>query len=214
MRGMPGWERALAGAGVAVAVPVSLSVAGWWVSASLALSGLLQIGDTHIAMSALAGLIGGVMLDIVFLGRWVRSFYAVPLVAMVPLYLFWTAIATAWFMGLPFGNLTLGTLAGAYMGRRALHAGADEWEFRRQALVTALVAANVTGLAALGIGLLAMREPYTLAFARRILGLEGLVSAQSADVVIVTGAVLALSVVQFLLCRGASECAFRLGGGD
>lgn len=207
---MPNWERALIGAFIAIVVPVSLLVVGWWGAATLSMSRILPLSDGPIAAAAIAGLTVGVLLVIWRLPHWARAFYTAPLALIVPVYLVWTAIATAWFMGLPFGNLCLGCTAGGYAARRALHRGQSSQAAGEAIARTALAAATTTALAALGIGLLAMREPYTLAFARQALGTSRFVADSAADALIVTVAVLGLFVAQYGATRLVGHLALRL----
>ncbi len=210
---VPLWERAAIYLFFFVATPVTLLVAGWWGAAALAMYARLPISDEQIAACAWGGLALGLALSISRTGTWLRRFYHIPLRLAAALYAFWCAIATAWFMGLPFGNLLLGACAGAYMGRRAVYATAGKPKSSNVARHTALFAACFTALAALGIGVLAIREPYTLAFARRILGTARFMPDGSADVVLVALAVAGLLALQYGITWLAARVASRLPGG-
>jgi hypothetical protein len=204
------WEKVLVGGFVGAAVPFTLMVIGWWGSASLLMSGLLRVTDAQIAVVALVGLALGLLLDLLFLRRGIAAFYRVDLRLLAPIYLFWTATATAFFMGLPLGNLLLGTVAGAYVGRRAVNGamqGPDRWRLVGR---TSLCTAGVTSAAALGIGLLAAREPYTLAPFRRLLGLDQAAATVTVDLAIVVVAVVLLAVIQFWLTRLSAVVTMRL----
>jgi hypothetical protein len=203
-------EKALVGAFIGAAAPFTLMVIGWWGSVSLLMIGMLPVSEAQIAVAAWLGLSLGLLLDLVLLRRWVGKFYQVDLRILGPLYLFWTAVATAFFMGLPLGNLILGTAAGAYIGRRAVNTpmpGADRWRLVGRA---SLFTAGVTSTAALGIGLLAVREPYTLAPFRRLLGLEQGAATLLLDLAIVVVAVVLLSAIQFWMTRLSAVVAMRL----
>jgi hypothetical protein len=202
-------EKILAGGFIGAAMPLTLMVIGWWGSAWLLLAGLLPVTDAQIALTAQLGLLLGLLLDVLLLRSWVRFFYQADLRLIAMLYLFWIAVATAFFMGLPFGNLMLGTAAGAYVGRRAVIAatpGADRSRLVGQA---SLFTASITSAAALGIGLLAAQEPYTLAPFRRLLGIEQGPATLMVDLVIVVVAVVLLAAIQFWLTRLSAVLAMR-----
>ena len=207
---MSRWEKALVGGIIGAAVPFTLMVIVWWGSASLLMASLLRVTDAQIAAAAWSGLALGVLLDVAFLRKWIGVFYRVDLRLLLPLYLFWTAVATAFFMGLPLGNLLLGTAAGAYAGRRAVNVaipGPDRWRLVGR---ISLFTAGVTSVAALGIGLLAAREPYTLAPFRRLLGLDQAAATLTVDLAIVVVAVVLLAAIQFWLTRFSAAATMRL----
>jgi hypothetical protein len=210
---VPPWERAAIAVFFFVATPLTLLVAAWWGAASLAMYGRLPISDAHIAAFAWGGLALGLALSITRTRIWLQRFYRVPLSLAAIVYAFWSAIATAWFMGLPFGNLLLGACAGAYMGRWVVHNQGTGVTASGAARRAALFASSVTGLAALGIGILAIREPYTLAFARRILGTARFMPDGSADVLLVTAAVAGLLALQYGITWMAARVAAALPGG-
>jgi hypothetical protein len=185
-------------------------VIGWWGSASLLMTGVLGVTDAQIAVAAGVALALGLLLDLAFLPTWIAAFYQVDLRLLAPIYLFWTVIATAFFMGLPLGNLLLGTAAGAYIGRRAVNPAIPSVDAWRLVSRTSLFAAGVTSAAALGIGLLAAREPYILAPFRRLLGLDQAAAAFTADLAIVAVAVALLAGIQFWLTRLSADLTMRL----
>jgi hypothetical protein len=204
------WEKALIGAMLGAAVPFTLLVIGWWGSASLLMTGALRVSDAEISVAAGVGLSLGLLFDLAFLRRWIAVFYRADLRLLVPVYLFWTAIATAFFMGLPMGNLLLGSAAGVYAGRRAANTAMPEPDAWGLVTRTSLFAAGVTSAAALGIGLLAAREPYTLAPFRRLLGLDQASAILTADLAIVAMAVVLIAAIQFWLTRLSAAVAMRL----
>ena len=104
---------------IAILYPVLLFVFFWWGSASLAMSHIMPIPEIGIAIVAFVGLASGVFLDVLYLRKWAALFYDADLMLMMLLYICCTILAVAMFMGLPLGNLILGTAVGLYSGRRA-----------------------------------------------------------------------------------------------
>ena len=112
-------ESLLVGVFLCLTVPFVFFVVGWWGSAGLYLYHVIAIPEKGIAVCAFAGLALGIALTLLFLKRWVAGFYAMPAVVTVAFYLFWFAVMTAFFMGVPIGNVALGALVGLYVGRKA-----------------------------------------------------------------------------------------------
>jgi hypothetical protein len=203
------WERIIIGIFSGLACAVSLLVVGWWISASLSIYHLLPISDQGIAIAALVGLGLGIFLDVLFLKTWIVRFYSLDWRLAAPLYLFWVAIATAWFMGLPLGTLILGTAAGLYIGRRYRHTGTSAADFARQVRNASLLVALVTGMASLGIGILALGETYILADIQRIVGTSAGAATLGVGVGIVLVLCLVLAGLQYWCTRTAAKFAFQ-----
>lgn len=203
-------ESTIVGLVIAVICPVSLFVLWWWVAAALRIYGGFSISEHGIATAAFTGLGLGVVLDILGLKNWIARFYSLDVKLTALAYLFWSATAVAFFMGLPFGNIALGTLAGLYIGRKQYHAGASGDLFARSARNVSIFTALVTGAEALLIGVLALGESITLAGLRAI-GLDQSAATGLTGVGLVGVGCLVLMAVQFWCTRTAAALAFRLG---
>jgi len=143
-------------------------VACWWAAAMVH----MYVGGVSVNMvivAALTGLLAGIVLDTLFLRRWIRGFYAARLWILAIVYGALCVVAVASFMGLPVGTFALGLLAGAYAGRRQIHNPSDGIPGRGLRRV-AFFAALLTAGAALPIGLLALREQSVADLFRGILG--------------------------------------------
>jgi hypothetical protein len=203
-------ESIIVGSFLGIACPLSFFVLGWWTSASLAMSQVLPISESGIAALAITGLCVGILLDAFFLRKWTVRFYTFDLKLIAPVYLFWSAVAVASLMGLPFANLVLGTLAGLYVGRRAYHAGTNEEKFR----IVARSASILTGLVTSGeeavIGVLVLRDSSVVNSIGTVTGLEESIIAGPIGIVFVVIACVMLFIVQFWCTRTAARFAFRV----
>jgi len=196
---------------IGIICPVSLFVLCWWVAAALTIYGVVSIPESGIAAAAFAGLGLGILLDILCLKNWITRFYSLDVKLTVLAYLFWSAMAVAFFMGLPLGNIALGTLAGFYLGRKQYHARASRNLFARSARNVSIFTALVTGAEALPIGIMALREQTVVAALRAIVGLDRFVTTGLMGMGLVGTGCLVLMVVQFWCTRTAAALAFRLG---
>ena len=196
---------------LAVACPLLVGVACWWTAALLFFAGVAHLSERGIATAAFAGLAIGLGADLLWLKRWAARFYTVDLRLMGVIYLGSAAIALAFCMGLPAGNLVLGTLAGVYVGRRGFHAGASHEARERLARRAAAFTAFVTGAGALGIGLLVLHEGSAVRILAAWLPLEPATIAGPTGGMIVFALVLVLIIFQLWCTRTAARLAFGWG---
>jgi len=195
---------------VGILCPLLLFVLCWWATAALAT--YLPIPERWIAVAALSGLASGIGLDVLYLKKWIPHFYSADVKLLVLVYLFCSAIAAAFCMGLPLGNVVLGTLAGVYVGRRAYHATQSRESFSKTARKVGLFTALVTGAWALWIGLLALDEEMVIELLQGVVGLSRVMIAGPVGVGLVILLCVALMVVQYWCTRIGAWMMFRLGG--
>lgn len=197
---------------VGMLCPAALFVLCWWASAALAIYGLLPLPEWSIAAAALSGLGAGLILDLLFLRRWASSFYAWDYRLLVPLYLFGSAVAVAWFMGFPLGNVTWGTLAGVYVGRKQHHEAASPSAARQAIRRVGTFTAVVTGLEALPIGLMALNEGIAVRTIQAVTGLDQQTIAGPFGVAMVIVLCLLLMGLQWWCTTSAARIALSRSG--
>ena len=194
---------------LAVAIPVSMFVIGWWTAAAMFLHHTFDFPEERIWTFAFGGLAIGILIVGIRWRRWPGEFYRYPLWITIPVYIFWSLLATAILMGLPLVPLVVGTTAGIYIGRRAAHAGVDSPTMRHHARHAAMFTAVVTGLIALAMGLLALKDQHTLTVLLRFFGFGWLGATLWGRALVVAIAIPILAVIQYLLTRGAALWAHR-----
>ena len=206
-------ESRIIAAVVGALVPLATLILGWWGAALLALAHVLPISERGIAVAGLTGLVVGVALDLLYLRRWAAAFYRAHWQFLVLAYLFGSAVALAFCMGFPFGNLLWGTLAGLYVGRRQRHAGTAGRAAEASWWKTSTLTALVTSAEALPIGVLALQEEFAVRTLASATGLSMQVLQGSVGVAIVVALSVALAGIQFLCTRTAARRAYRTSTG-
>ncbi len=121
---------------IGLTAPVLGLLTGWWGSIPFA-------SESTIKYFALGGLLAGVFIDILFLRRWVRKAYDLPLTWFALIYLFYSVCVFGFFMGIPVFNLFLGIIAGYYVGLCLRHRNAEKSIVNSHAHWTALFTATV-----------------------------------------------------------------------
>jgi hypothetical protein len=204
-------ESVVIGIVLSVICPLLLMVLFWWSAASIASFHILQITEKAIAISAIAGLSIGIILDIRFVRTWIPRFYALDLKLMALVYLFCSAIAAAFCMGFLIGNFFLGIVAGVYIGRRSHYSDHGRELFLRLTKGVGMYTAMVTGLWTVSIGLLALNERIVIRMSQELFGItrETLTSHFGVVLVILLGAV--LTTLQYWCTMTASKISYRLG---
>jgi len=204
-------ESIAVGLAVGILCPLLLFVLFWWVTATLSMYHVLRIPESGIAAAAFTGLALGVTLDVLYLKRWILGFYSVDIRAMVLLYLCCSVMAVAFLMGLPVGNIVLGTLAGVYIGRRQYHAARSGESVSKTIRKASLFTALVTGAEALPIGLLALNEDWIVEWLQVSTGMDSWVAIGLLGIGLILLLCAVLMTVQFWCTKTMAWIAFGRG---
>lgn len=180
--------------------PIMLFLTGWWVSIGL-------VAENDIFKFAFLGLGVGVLIDLVFLKKWVGNAFNLNKVILVLIYLFYSFCIYGFFMGLPVPNTAMGIIAGLCMGRKMYHQKADGKEFDRNVKVTSIVTTIVMTLICLSSALLALGETSLPAELEAMFHLNFEVTWQMIIAMIVLGGT-TLILSQYWLTKKAASLAF------
>ena len=204
-------ESIIVGLFLGITCPLLTFVTFWW-SAALLHMHVAGFPVRVVIASAFAGLAVGLILDVLFLRSWVRRIYRANLWLMGVCYLGLCTVAVAFFMGLPVGTLTLGVVAGVYMGRRESYAR-DDWSRAAPVLrKTALTVAAVTTVGALPIGILALSQRDVLRILERLSGFDPARLQEWPGFVLIGGLCALLFVLQCWFSKKAGLIAYGIGG--
>jgi hypothetical protein len=131
--------------------PISLLLTGWW-------GAYLLAPESQIPIFMLAGMGVGIVIDLLFLGKWVNVAYQLNPIFLIAIYLFYSVGIFGFFMGVPVFNSIMGPLAGFYVGRRLKQEKADPKETKRMIHRTGLFASFVLAVACTASFILAASE--------------------------------------------------------
>jgi len=103
------------------------------------------LGKEALGPWVLWSLVPAIIIDAIFLKKWVRRAYHINNKVLAGIYLFYSVVALGLGMGLPVFNFVLGIMAGVYIARRMHFVGVDEESrkqgFKKTAVFTAVVMA-------------------------------------------------------------------------
>lgn len=103
--------------------------------------GAILFGTEAFEAWVLWSLVPGVIIDVIFLKKWVRNAYQISNKVLAVIYLFYSVVALGLGMGVPILNFALGIAAGVYSARKMHLIGADEERRNRDFRKTALFCA-------------------------------------------------------------------------
>jgi len=86
----------------------------------------IVFGTDVLGAGTLWSLVPGVVIDIVFLKKWVRNAYQMNSKILAGIYIFYSLVAIAMGMGVPIFNFVLCIAGGIYIARKMHFIGADE----------------------------------------------------------------------------------------
>ena len=185
----------LCGWGFLGAVPVILgSLAGWWGSIPF-------VPENRIFMWALVGLTSGLLVDVIFLKKWVKDVYTIPNLVWMGIYIFYSVGVFGFFMAVPVFNLCLAIPAGLLVGGKLAHEKPGGAEKKRFTSRTALFTTAVLVLACTASATIALLDPYTAANLQGMFGLTFSVTRLMLVGLIVVGGVGLLAVNWWVVTR-------------
>jgi hypothetical protein len=158
-------EKVLIGTILGAIFPITGFIAVWW--------GIFAISPDRIPFQlSFIGLLIGILVDAVYLKRWVGGAYSINLKIWMAVYLFYSIGMLGFFMGVPIFNVILAVPAGMFMGGRVARQTADSEEVRRMkrntCVFTTAVLAGVCCISAF----VALVDPNTGSELQSMLGLH------------------------------------------
>ena len=181
--------------------PILCFLIGWWGSIPF-------VSESTIKYYALGGLLVGIVIDILYLGRWLVNAYRLNLVWMAVIYLFYSIGIYGFFMGVPVFNFLMGLFAGYYMGLRTLEEQRAPAEAEQIFKRTGLFASSIMAIACCASIWLAATDATTAA---NINGMFALKQPLSQEVILTLSGIggIVLVVLEFFITRAMARRAYR-----
>jgi len=145
-------------------LPVIGLLACWWGSIAI-------LPEHWIPFAALGGLLPGLILDSIFLKRWVQLAHRLDIKLWMAIHLFYSACAFGFFMGVPVFNALLAIPAGFVMGSRLVAKKADLPQVQKTTKQTATFTTVILLLICAASAFFALASPSTATDLRGMLGL-------------------------------------------
>ena len=181
------------------AVPViACFLAGWWISVPL-------VPESRIFLCALAGLSLGVLVDVLFLGGWVRRAYSLKTWVWMAVYVFYSVGMLGFFMGVPVFNVILALPAGVFVGRWLAHTGADSTRMQKAARRAAVFTTSILGLVCVASATVALTARSTASDLQGMLGVSFQVTPAMILGIIVVGGSVILALDWWLTIRSVKR---------
>jgi hypothetical protein len=172
------------GALLGAVLPIVGLLAGWWGSVPL-------LPERYIPFAAAGGVLAGVLVDVLWLRRWVRRAYALDLRIWAAVYLFYSVCLLGFFMGVPVFHVALGVPAGLLIGGRLAREMAPPARVRRTIRRASAFTVAVLAVVCAASAAVALIDPYTGSSLQGMLGLRFEVTrAMIVAIVVVGGALL------------------------
>lgn len=200
-RMFPKVETILLGAIFGGVFPILCFLIGWWGSIPF-------VTESTIKYYALGGLLVGIVIDILYLGRWLVNAYRLNLVWMAVIYLFYSIGLYGFFMGVPVFNFLMGLFAGYYMGLRTLEEQRAPAEAEQIFKRTGLFASSIMAIACCASIWLAATDATTVANINGMFALQQPLSQSNILLLSAVGGIV-LVVLEFFITRAMARRAYR-----
>jgi hypothetical protein len=147
------------------AVPIiTCFIAGWWISIPF-------VAEAHVYQYALAGILFGILIDVIFIKKWIRNAFSIKPWIWMAVYLFYSIGMLGFFMGVPVFNVLLALPAGAFVGLWQARTQADFTRMHKAARQTAKFTSSILGVVCITSATLALLSPSTAYDLQGMLGL-------------------------------------------
>lgn len=181
--------------------PILCFLIAWWGFGSF-------VSGSALKYYVLGGLLVGIVIDVLYLGKWLVNAYRLNLVWMAVIYLIYS-IGIYWFLkGVPVLNFLMGLFAGFYMGLRALEEQRTPAEaeqiFKRTAFFASFILAIVCCLSLW----LAATDTTTAASINATFALEQPLSQEKVLTLYAVGEIV-MVILEYYITRAMARRAYR-----
>ena len=178
-------------------IPLACFLVGWW-------GGYALLPESWIPISAISGLVLGLLLDIPIIKRILKPEQPIPLVYGAIVLIIYAVAMFGFFMGMPVFHVLLSIPASLLVGARLARGSADDLSVKKYSFFTALFTTSVLDLVFMISAYIALVSPSTPADLQGLLSLRFEISRAMILVLIIGGGMLLL-LFNFFFTREATR---------
>lgn len=193
------FDNIFAGMVLGFIIPVVSFCGFWWGSFAIGLD---------VKVWAITGIIVGILIDVVFLGKLLPKFYYLGKLTLLALYAAYSIGIFGFFMGVPVFNIIPGVLAGTYIGRKMKITGQSQDVFKEEMRKAARFLFVVLLIVCFCSAYIALLDPFTGANLQGMLNLSFEVTKTHIWFVIIFGGA-GLLLLQYVLLMTAGRTAYE-----
>jgi len=193
------FDNVFAGTVLGLIIPVVSFCGFWWSSFALGLD---------VKCWSITGIIVGILIDVMFLGKLLPKFYYLGKLTLLTLYAAYSIGIFGFFMGVPVFNMVPGVLAGIYVGRKMRITGQSQDVFREEMRKAARFSFVVLLIACFSSAYIALQDPFTGENLRGMLGVSFEVTNTHIWLLIILGGT-SLLLIQYFLVMTAGRIAYE-----
>jgi hypothetical protein len=156
-----------------------------------------------------AGLIFGLIIDLIFLKGWINRRFELPLWSMAGIYILYNVFVFGFFMGFPVFNVLLGLIAGNYFGNRIVAGKLPSEIQSKQIKQVSIFTALIMALICISSAVIGLTDEYTGANIQGMLRLDFEVTQPMLWAIALVGG-LSMIIVQYVITKWTIQKTIKL----
>lgn len=156
-----------------------------------------------------AGLIFGLIIDLIFLKGWIKRRFELPLWSMAGIYILYNVFVFGFFMGFPVFNVLLGLIAGNYFGNRIVSGKLPSEIQSKQIKQVSIFTALIMALICISSAVIGLTDEYTGANIQGMLRLDFEVTQPMLWAIALVGG-LSMIIVQYVITKWTIQKTIKL----
>lgn len=156
-----------------------------------------------------AGLIFGLIIDLIFLKGWINRRFELPLWSMAGIYILYNVFVFGFFMGFPVFNVLLGLIAGNYFGNRIVSGKLPSEIQSKQIKQVSIFTALIMALICVSSAVIGLTDEYTGANIQGMLRLDFEVTQPMLWAIALVGG-LSMIIVQYVITKWTIQKTIKL----
>lgn len=156
-----------------------------------------------------AGLILGLIIDLIFLKGWLNRRFELPLWSMAGIYILYNVFVFGFFMGFPVFNVLLGLIAGNYFGNRIVAGKLPSEKQSKQIKQVSIFTALIMALICISSAVIGLTDKFIGANIQGMLHLHFEITKPMIWAIVLVGGV-SLIIVQYVITKWTIQKTIEL----